>query len=155
MWRFPIRRLSSLVILFVGLSVLINIRVFSYRVYDPVEYEMLPPGYVIGSIWMVLIAIMAYSQYTVLQKTENGYIQWAIPTLFLYCILYPFYTGQFRDRTVSQYANIGSVLLSLYVSAWVYPISSTASAGIALTTAWSSYATWATFDSSLFNRVFS
>jgi tryptophan-rich sensory protein len=151
MMQFPIRRLSVLLTLFVGLTILINIGLFSFRVYDPVKYDMLPPGYVIGTIWILLIGGMAYSQFLVLQKTTNPYIQWLIPMLFVYCILYPFYTTQFKNKKVSQYANLGSIGLSLGVVIAIYPVSTLASSIIALTTVWSSYATWATFDKTLFS----
>lgn len=149
--RFPVRTLTLLIVLFMGTSALINAGLFSFRVYEPVKYRLLPPGYVIGTIWMALIGAMAYSQFLVMRSTASGYVEWLIPGLFLYCIMYPFYTSQFQDRTVSQYANLGSILVSFVVAVLVYRISAVASALIAWTTVWASYATWATFDATLFS----
>lgn len=143
---FPIRDLPTLVLIFVGIAVIVNLFSLSYSRSEYREYKGLPPGYIIGFIWIFLIGCMAYAQSLVLSLSKKKWIQWLIPALFLYCVLYPFYTNAFRNERVSQLANIGSVLLSLFIAILLYNISIPTAAGlIGLTTVWSAYATYATW----------
>jgi tryptophan-rich sensory protein len=143
---FPIRDLPTLVLIFVGIAVIVNLFSLSYSRSQYREYKNLPPGYIIGIIWIVLIGCMAYAQSLVLSLSKKKWIEWLIPSLFLYCVLYPFYTNAFRNEWISQIANVGSVLLSLFIAIFLYSISIPVAGGlIGLTTIWSAYATYTTW----------
>jgi tryptophan-rich sensory protein len=142
--RFPVDNLNHLLVTFIGIAVLINGILFYFGIYDPVVNKRLPPGYVVGIVWTVLIGCMAYSQYLVMQKTKGGYVQWLIPALFLYCVLYPFYTTGFRNKCIIDFANVLTIIFAAVVAYVLYDITKKGSLLISLTAVWASYATWAT-----------
>jgi len=133
-------------VVFIGAAILVNS--FSYKTRIKPS-GLLPPGYIIGLVWIFLIACMAYAETLVLQNTKMGSstIAYYIPGLFIYCILYPFYTGMYKNKTnrnIVNIANIGAVLLSSWVAYSVYDFSHLAGYLIGLTAVWSLYATIAT-----------
>jgi len=144
--EFPIRDQMTLFILFIVIAIIVNIVSLSYGYNSSMKYTNLPPGYIIGIIWIILIGCMAYAQSQVLLSSKKKWIEWLIPLLFLYCILYPFYTYGFSNKCISKIANIGTILFSLFIVIILYNISMHSAAGlIGLTTIWSSYATWSTW----------
>lgn len=63
-----------------------------FQVQNPVQG--LPPGYVIGAVWLVLFAFMGYAHYLLYSskgRLTAGCV--AIELLFVYSMLYPFLTG--------------------------------------------------------------
>jgi len=146
---FPIKNLTTLLLLFIGTTVFINGIIFYFRLYKKTYSNKPIPGYIIGTIWTILIGCMAYAQYLVLQKIEkiekidnkNKYIQWLIPFLFIYCILYPFYTLGFTNKSVINFTNILTIILSAFIVYSIYDITKMGAFFISLTTIWAIYVT--------------
>lgn len=70
---------------------------------------LLPPGWVIGLIWMILFGTLGYVAY--IHRT-NAVASIAIATLFVYCLLYPVYTNKFKDPYSSKLANLLTLILA-------------------------------------------
>jgi tryptophan-rich sensory protein len=94
---------------------------------------------------------MAYSQwlvYTQIKGRKDEKDNWKlylIPVLFIYCVLYPFYTMGFRNKKIVDFANVLTIILSGFIAWSIYDITQIGSYMILLTTLWSTYATLATF----------
>ena len=136
--------LFLLMILFIGTTAIVNAFLFSNKITGSVKYKRLPSPFIIACVWTVLIGFMAYSQWLVLQKTTKGsWKRWLIPLLFIFCVLYPFYTMGFQNKKMIFLANIITILLSLSVALSIYTITRIGSFMIFMTTLWSSFATYA------------
>lgn len=62
--------------------------------YRSVPIKGLPPGYVIGIIWMIIFALLGYAHYLLYMKKRaltSGCI--ALELLLVFSILYPVFTG--------------------------------------------------------------
>ena len=55
---------------------------------------LLPPGYIIGTIWIIILGLLGYVHY-LLYKLKNGITFTSLFLVFvvLFCILYPLITG--------------------------------------------------------------
>lgn len=150
--------LYVLVGIFVGITIIVNAYIFSYKTsYTPTyrginnTNRLLPSSYVIATVWTVLVALMAYSQWLVYSKLStqktNQHIWklYLIPFLFIYCVLYPFYTMGFRNKKIIDFANVFTIILSGFIAWSIYDITHFGSYMIFLTTIWSAFATFATF----------
>jgi len=84
--EFPIRDQMTLFILFIVIAIIVNIVSLSYGYNSSMKYTNLPPGYIIGIIWIILIGCMAYAQSQVLLSSKKN----GLNGLFLYyfCIVY-------------------------------------------------------------------
>jgi tryptophan-rich sensory protein len=145
--------LYKLVFLFIITTVIINVYTFSNNYQknnynNTKEYPLLPPPYIIAIVWTILIGFMAYSQWIILQKTKtntNNWKRWLVPILFIYCILYPFYTKGFTNKRIIVTANIFTIILSAFIAYSIYNITNIGSYLIFMTTIWSSFATYASW----------
>lgn len=144
--------LYTLLGLFVGITIIVNAYLFSSKnsyVSNSIRYRLLPPSYIIASVWTILIGLMAYSQwlvYTILKGRKDNWKLYLIPVLFIYCVLYPFYTMGFRNKKIVDFANVLTIILSGFIAWSIYDITQIGSYMILLTTLWSAYATLATFS---------
>ena len=140
---FPIKTLEGLLVWFIGLSLVINGIIFSLGLYRQ-GARGLPPGYIIGSVWVFLIGCMAYAQWLILRSCDYNWVHWLIPGLFGYCILYPVYTAGFRNKKISDISTVLAVILSLSISYILYSYNWLAAGLIALTTLWTLYVSFIT-----------
>ena len=137
--------------LFVGITIIVNVYLFSSKnsyVSNSIKYRLLPPSYIIATVWTILIGLMAYSQWLVYNQIKGRKGLWKlylIPVLFIYCVLYPFYTMGFRNKKIVDFANVLTIILSGFIAWSIYDITQIGSYMIFLTTLWSTYATLATF----------
>jgi len=143
--------LYTLLGLFIGITIIANVYLFSSKnsyVSNSIRYRLLPPSYIIATVWTILIGLMAYSQWLVYNQIKDGKGLWKlylIPILFIYCVLYPFYTMGFRNKKIVDFANVLTIILSGFIAWSIYDITQIGSYMILLTTLWSSFATLATF----------
>ena len=138
--------LYVLVALFIGITFIINTYLFSHNITGKqINKPLLPPSYIIATIWTILIGLMAYAQWLVMKNkmTSHSWKVWLIPLLFLYCILYPFYTFGFRNKKMVDLANVFTILFSGFVAWSIYDITQIGSYFIFMTTIWSAFATYA------------
>jgi len=146
--------LYALIGLFVSITIIVNAYLFSSKnsyVSSGLKYRLLPPSYIIATVWTILIGLMAYSQWLVYTQIKDGkggkglWKLYLIPVLFIYCVLYPFYTMGFRNKKIVDFANVLTIILSGFIAWSIYDITQIGSYMILLTTLWSTYATLATF----------
>ena len=149
--------LYTLLGLFIGITIIVNVYLFSSKksyVSNSIRYRLLPPSYIIATVWTILIGLMAYSQWLVYNQIKDGrdkkgrkgnWKLYLIPVLFIYCVLYPFYTMGFRNKKIIDFANVLTIILSGFIAWSIYDITHLGSYMIFLTTIWSTYATIATF----------
>jgi tryptophan-rich sensory protein len=109
------------------------------------DFPLLPPAWVIGAVWTVLLSAMAYVQSRVLRRTQEPALQWLVPILFANCLLYPVYTAGFTSELRGLVGNLLTFALSAYVAGRVHSITRLGSALLGLVVAWSGFATFATF----------
>jgi len=147
--------LYTLLGLFIGITIIVNVYLFSSKnsyVSNSIRYRLLPPSYIIATVWTILIGLMAYSQWLVYTQIKDGkggkglWKLYLIPILFIYCVLYPFYTMGFRNKKIVDFANVLTIILSGFIAWSIYDITQIGSYMILLTTLWSSFATFATFS---------
>lgn len=150
--------LYTLIGLFIGITIIVNIYLFSSRtpyLSSGLKYRLLPPSYIIATVWTILIGLMAYSEWLVYTKLRGGkgdkggkdnWKIYLIPVLFIYCVLYPFYTMGFRNKKIVDFANVLTIILSGFIAWSIYDITQIGSYMILLTTLWSAYATFATLS---------
>lgn len=140
--------------LFIGITIIVNAYLFSSKnsyVSNSIRYRLLPPSYIIATVWTILIGLMAYSQWLVYNQIKGrtgrkgSWKLYLIPVLFIYCVLYPFYTMGFRNKKIVDFANVLTIILSGFIAWSIYDITQIGSYMIFLTTIWSTYATIATF----------
>jgi len=136
--------LYLLVALFVGISFMMNAYIFSRNISGKRRnLSLLPPSYIIAIVWTILIGLMAYSQWLVMKIAKRSWKVWLIPLLFLYCVLYPFYTYGFSNKKIVDLANVFTILFSGFAAWSIYDITHTGSYFIFMTTLWSAFATYA------------
>lgn len=139
----------------VGLAVLVNGLLFALDLRGNVhgqrnraEFPLLPPAWVIGGVWTVLLAIMGYVQALVLRLLlgrPGGSLPWLVPALFLNCLLYPAYTAGFTQEAVGVSGNLLTLALSAYVAGRLHPLTPLGSLLIGAVAAWSAFASFATY----------
>lgn len=109
------------------------------------EFALLPPPWVIGAVWTVLLSVMAYVQSRLVRRTQERGVLWLVPLLFLNCLLYPAYTGGFTSELRGLAGNLLTLALSAYVAGRLQAVWRPGALLIGLVVAWSAFATFATF----------
>jgi hypothetical protein len=80
-----------------------------------VSYKLLPPGYVIAGVWIVLLGLLGYVHY--LARDVNATVAaWSVVALVAWCIGYPFYTGGLRSGVVASVANVATLAFAAAVT---------------------------------------
>jgi tryptophan-rich sensory protein len=143
MIEFPIQSLEGLIGTFIGLGVLVNTIIFGLDL-NRRNQRGLPDGSIIGTVWLILIGCMAYAQWLTIKSCDIVWVQWLIPGLFFYCILYPVYTLGFRSKKISMITTVLAVFLSLMIVNILYAFNWIAAALIGLTTVWTLYVSYMT-----------
>ncbi len=136
----------------VGLAVLVNGLIFAFDLRgggagqrNRAEFPLLPPAWVIGAVWTVLLATMGYVQSRVLRRTRERGLVGLVPLLFANCLLYPAYTAGFTDELRGLLGNLATLALSAYVAGRLHSVTRLGAALIGLVLAWTLFATFATF----------
>lgn len=60
--------------------------------------KMLPPGYVIAIIWIIILGLLGYANYLV----RNSFASFIIIIAIVYCLLYPFLTNKYKKLNISN-----------------------------------------------------
>jgi tryptophan-rich sensory protein len=71
---------------------------------DRIRTPGLPPGWIIGSVWVVLLGLLGYATYLAFVQKERVLVALLV-VLMAQCITYPLYTGGLRKQS----ANVGNV----------------------------------------------
>lgn len=127
------------------ISVLLNGLIFSMG-WDGVrggEQSLLPPPWLIGTLWVVWLGFMGWAKWIVSNiETDKAHKAglWII-ALMVYCWLYPFYALAPEGELGIMLGNIGSIFLTAYVFYRVRSVSLKASRLIFPIIIWVVYAT--------------
>lgn len=73
--------------------------------------KLLPPGYVIAIIWVLILGILGYTHYLSYPSTES----WIIVFAILYCLAYPFLTSGLKNSEKTNVFNIIALIISIIV----------------------------------------
>ncbi|SEF99798.1 TspO and MBR related proteins [Bryocella elongata] len=99
---------------------------------------MLPPGAIVGSIWMLLFLAMGLARWLAAQR--NAAIARWPDALALACMLYPLYTAGLRSLTIGFWGTVATLILAAAVLLRVRPIRTSAAALIVPVIVWLAYA---------------
>ena len=109
----------SLIFLFSFLAIAINTMIYNKQIvnYKPQTSKYLPPGYIIGSIWVFLFGILGYILYRLHHYTSFASI--SIYIFILFSVLYPFIT-KLSPGSLSDIFNKIALILAYMVCYLVY-----------------------------------
>jgi tryptophan-rich sensory protein len=109
----------------VAVSILVNAFIYEQgytkRSADRAESALpLPPGYVIGIIWVLLFGLLGYAYARLLVDDAAATVaRWAIIVTVAYCLAYPFLTRGF-DPQISRAFNKGALVFAIGTSLAVW-----------------------------------
>jgi tryptophan-rich sensory protein len=100
---------------------IINFIIFTHK-YKQVKNAYLPPGYIIGIIWIIIFGLLGYAYYLLSRKSHNkltlGMI--SIIGVIFFSLWYPFLTQRFSNILVATWLNRFTLLLSVILGSIVY-----------------------------------
>jgi len=82
---------------------------------DNEKNSKLPPGYIIGSIWIIILGLLGYIHFLLY---PSGY-SWFIVLTILYCLSYPFLTSGLQNTDNNIY-NLIALILAIIVTIIMY-----------------------------------
>lgn len=82
---------------------------------DTDKNSKLPPGYIIGSIWIIILGLLGYIHFLLYPSVYS----WFIVLTILYCLSYPFLTSGLQN-TDNNYFNLIALLLAIIVAIIMY-----------------------------------
>jgi tryptophan-rich sensory protein len=116
------------------LAIILNIIIFSYgwnKIYTKYKRnKLLPPGGIVGIIWMILFGLLGYVNYSLItmkNKTQITYLTSGFLILFIiFCLSYPFLTNGLQEKN-AYLLNVLTLILSIILFIMVYTQSKTIS----------------------------
>jgi tryptophan-rich sensory protein len=86
------------------LAIFMNGIIYTFRINKTTKEEeskyiyykkFLPPGYIIGTIWVIIFGLLGYAHYLVFNQNQNKITisSLSIILVIIYCLLYPLITG--------------------------------------------------------------
>ncbi|MES2036107.1 MAG: TspO/MBR family protein [Pseudomonadota bacterium] len=108
------------------------------QAYDAVSFS--PPGWVVGSIWLLIFPMWGYARWKAYQAGPEGRREsWWAAALIAWSLAYPIVVV-FLDTTGSAWMNVASLALAA-VTAWrLSTVSRTAAAWVLPSLAWLTFA---------------
>lgn len=134
--------------LFVGLPLVLNGLIFGLG-WDRASGPRvgIPPGWVVGSLWVVLFAGMGTARWLLLRaaggREEQRRVEWVSLLAFL-CLLYPLYTAGLRNDRVGLVGNVITAVVGVAVAVFAWRRVRAAGVWLAAVCAWLLYAAGAT-----------
>ena len=107
------------------LTIIVNIIIFSYKLNitkNKINNPYIPPGYVIGIIWIIIFGLLGYVQY-ILRNQNNIFEFLLIIFLLVFCILYPFFTNRLQNLKIGLILNAITLILSFTISLFIFNVS--------------------------------
>ena len=102
----------------------------------------LPPGWLVGAIWMLLFTAMGVARWMLLRgggANQDRDASLVVLLAFL-CMIYPLYTLGLRSESIGLAGSIFTALIAVWIAARLIRRSSTAAALVGLVIAWLVYA---------------
>ena len=139
------------------LALIINAFIYSsgwneYKNATP-KNPLIPPGYIIGSIWVLIFGFLGYAHYLLYAK--NNTMTWgtvAIELAVAFCLAYPFLTNGLKQNKIAAYLNYATLLISGMLGFAVLNESKSAVVYTVPFIIWSAYVNFADVSSSLRSR---
>ncbi|MEY2865772.1 MAG: tryptophan-rich sensory protein [Candidatus Methylopumilus sp.] len=144
------RGLIQLLLISLAITTMINGIIFTFNINQSVsqpikpEYPLLPPSWMIGLIWTILIGFMAYTHWLLIKKTRDRILLSLVPILFLNCVLYPLYSQGFTNDINQLLGNLFTISLAAFITGRIRSITALGSNLILIVTLWALFATFAT-----------
>jgi tryptophan-rich sensory protein len=144
------RGLLQLLLISLGITTVINGIIFTFNINQSVtqpiksEYPLLPPSWMIGLIWTILIGFMAYTQWLLIKKTRDRVLLSLVPILFLNCVFYPLYSQGFSNDFNQLIGNLFTIASASYITGRIRNITTLGSNLMLMVTLWGVFATFAT-----------
>ena len=98
------------------LAIIVNSIIYSFGINNQVEKskeynKLLPPGYIIGFIWIIIFGLLGYAHYLIyMLKNGVSFASLSIVFMLLFSISYPFLTGlKFKSGLI---LNLITLILS-------------------------------------------
>jgi tryptophan-rich sensory protein len=109
----------------------------------PGSVHLQPPGYVIGTVWLVLFGAMGAARWLLLTKPlDTMRARRLILFLLLFCLAYPFYTMGLKSEVIGLVGNVLTIALSFFVVIRVGRISRLAAGLVSLVSVWVTFASF-------------
>ena len=108
-------------------------------------YPLLPPGWVIGAVWVLLLALLAVAYWWLASDAApepRRLAPWLL-LLIAACLAYPLYTVGLSNETAGFVGNLATIAASAGLAGRLWPASRLASALTFLPAIWVSFATFA------------
>jgi tryptophan-rich sensory protein len=102
----------------------------------------IPPGWVVGSLWVVLFAAMGVARWLLLRVGRGG--AEGVSLLAFLCLLYPLYTAGLSNDRVGLVGNVVTAVVGVVVGVAAGLRSRVAGGCVAAVCAWLMYAAGAT-----------
>jgi len=136
----PVRSLGGNLAAFVLPPLLLNAVIFGLG-WDrrSVPNPYLPPGWVVGTIWIVLFVAMGIARWLVVRNTEKRHNK-RLAILGLLCMLYPLYTMGLGNPTIGLACGFLTSLYAIWIMPGLLRVSRTAACLIGLVAVWLIYA---------------
>jgi tryptophan-rich sensory protein len=104
-----------------------------------------PPGWLVGSVWVVLFAMLGLARWRLRRSGSQAGLQGARWTLafVVVCALYPLYTLGLRSLAAGFVGNLGTAVFAVALSLRVKRVDNLSAGIFALVVGWLCYATLA------------
>jgi tryptophan-rich sensory protein len=100
---------------------------------------MLPPGWIVGTIWMLVFAGMGVARWMLTCGSEPRVARW-VDGLALLCLVYPLYTLGLKSQAIGLAGAIVTSLVAFAIAVRVWRQSKAASVLTACVALWTLYA---------------
>lgn len=94
------------ILLAIIINFIMNRQKLYIKDYEPNKY--LPPGYIIGIVWTIILGFLGYAHYLKHNSLTSVYII----VIIIYCLSYPFLTYK-RSEEEAQVFNLIAVILAI------------------------------------------
>jgi tryptophan-rich sensory protein len=140
--------LAANLVVFVGAPLVLNGVIFGLGVNRSGGAQTgLPPGWVVGTIWLVLFAGMGAVRWLLLRVSsthkEQRRVEW-VSLLAVLCLLYPVYTVGFSWLLAGLVGNMVTLVAAVPIALYAFRRSRLAGCCLVPLVLWLSYAAWAT-----------
>ncbi len=76
--------------------------------------SLLPPGWVVGMIWVILFGLLGYVLYL---HRQSSWMVVSLVLFIIYCLMYPVYTRGLDGRSmIAKLANLGTLVLAFIIT---------------------------------------
>ncbi len=100
----------------------------------------LPPGWLVGTIWMALFTAMGAARWLLVRDTTDAPAAWRVSLLAFLCMIYPLYTLGLSSEKIGLAGSVATGAVAVWVVARLVRVSRTAAALTGLVLAWLIYA---------------